>query len=1171
MNPTDHAQRIAAVERHSSLIVQAPAGSGKTSLLVQRFLRLLTHVQKPESILAITFTRKAAAEMRNRIIDALREAATLPCPEAAHEAYSWRLARAAYEHGEAQTPPWTLLANTGRLRVQTIDSLCADLARRVPLLSDLGALPDVSEDASALYREATEAALDLSDAELGHHVGILAEHLDGNFEALASMVITMLEQREQWLQYLGSSAEPPRALLEGSVRQLIDKELTRIDKAVPATLGTALAGVAAHAAYYVEHHTFDPDLALPGAPGHDVAAWQAVAALLLTRDKAPKLRSRFDRRVGVPGPKTIAPELTQFAQQHQTQVKALKDEVSNTRGAERALARISALPQPTYTNNEWEVLNAVICVLQRAILELQVVFAARGVVDFAEIQRRALQALGNPDGPSDLALMMDYRIAHMLVDEFQDTSRAQVQLLESLTAGWQHDDGRTLFLVGDPMQSIYRFRQAEVGNFLRARLDGINDLPLESLSLETNFRSTSNVVTWTNEAFANIFPQQDDIVRGEIEFAPATAASQLPAAVAVHMHAEVLPDGSRPRDSRQGEKVAELVASSLSDRPGRSIAILVRARPHLNDILPALVAAGIGFQAVDLEPLNTQQTILDVHALTLTLLRPGNIVAWMTVLRAPWCGIALPDLTALLAKHETFWLQRVLLGTHEPGVADADLKLSADGRARLRFLADCYASALQALRKRSLRAVVEEFWRNLGGALCIQGSGQDGDDLHGNVSTYFEALAATERAGTLPDLAKFERRLDKLFAAPQTGAGSHVQVMTMHKAKGLEFDTVIIPGLDRVPNANKAALFNWRERPDPRGEFSLLMAPMAREHHDHSGLYPFIQAELSTLFEAETVRLMYVAATRARTALHLLGTTTWDDKKAAIRSPDARTLLGKLWPVVAGAFETLGEPSSPTATATAVTASPRLARLSRTALESHHGARMHSAQAPSRAADTDALDGAVTDEDVPIDVLATNGVVPHATDVEDTPTLSALADGSAQTPRHVGTLVHRWLERIASTGVEGWDVERLQSLTTPIQLALQNMGVAADEIAAAATQVLAALGNVLADEHGRWVLTNHPEAESELALSTDAGTGTAHYVLDRTFVVDGVRWIVDYKVSAPASSTHADIDAFIAAETEKYTPQLSNYARLMGRVERRPMQVALYFPMLKRLHSWTPN
>ena len=153
MNPADHAQRIAAVERHRSLIVQAPAGSGKTSLLVQRFLRLLTHADKPESILAITFTRKAAAEMRNRIIDALREAATLPCPQADHEAYSWRLARAAYEHGEEQTPPWALLANTGRLRVQTIDSLCADLARRVPLLSDLGALPDISEDASALYRD----------------------------------------------------------------------------------------------------------------------------------------------------------------------------------------------------------------------------------------------------------------------------------------------------------------------------------------------------------------------------------------------------------------------------------------------------------------------------------------------------------------------------------------------------------------------------------------------------------------------------------------------------------------------------------------------------------------------------------------------------------------------------------------------------------------------------------------------------------------------------------------------------------------------------------------------------------------------------------------------------------------------------------------------------------
>ena len=1158
--PIDRAQRKAAVERHGSVIVQAPAGSGKTSLLVQRFLRLLTHVDKPESILAITFTRKAAAEMRNRIVDALQEAATQPRPQAAHEAYTWQLARAAYEHGESQTPPWALTANSGRLRVQTIDSLCADLARRVPLLSDLGALPDVSEDASALYREAAEAALDLSDAELGPHVGTLADHLDGNFEVLASLVITMLAQRDQWLEYLGSSAEPPRALLEASVRQLIDKELARARHALPATLATALAGVAMHAAHYVEHDTFDPELALPGAPEDDAQAWQAIAGFLLTRDKPPKLRSRFDRRIGVPPPKSVSPELQPFAQNHQAQVKALKDEVSSTPDAKRALANITALPQPNYTDNEWEVLNAVIVVLRRAVLELRVVFAAHGMVDFAEIQRRALQALRNPDGPTDLALMMDYRIAHMLVDEFQDTSRAQVQLLEHLTEGWQPDDGRTLFLVGDPMQSIYRFRQAEVSNFLRARREGIGGLPLESLSLATNFRSTSNVVAWTNDAFAQIFPQRDDIVRGEIEFAPAEAATQHPSATAVHVHAEVLPDGSHARESQQGAKVAELVAQSLTERPGGSVAILVRARPHLNQILPALVARNIGFQAVDLEPLNAQQTILDLHALTLTLLRPGNMIAWMTVLRAPWCGMALTDLTALLATDETFWLQRVLRGDD-----DSELALSTDGRARLRYIVSCYASAVSNLRKRSLRAVVEELWRSLGGTLSLQDSELESATLLSNVSTYFEALATTERAGTLPDLTEFERRVEKLFAAPDASAADNIQIMTMHKAKGLEFDTVIIPGLERVPSANKGALFNWRERPDPHGHFSLLMAPLARAHHDHSDLYPFIQAELSTLFDAETVRLMYVAATRARSTLHLLGTATWDDKKTVVRTPDARTLLGKLWPVVSGAFDALGAPTRTGVQTSTAASNPRLRRLTRAALDAHHESRDIATQG------ADAEPEVLLEAGARPDSALTDEAPSKVETVESTLTLSAFAEGNTQTPRHVGTLVHRWLDRIAASGVEQWHTAQLESLTTPVKVALQNMGVGSDEVSGATAQVLTALGNVLEDETGRWILSQHAEAESELALSTGAATGTANYVLDRTFIADGVRWIIDYKVSAPSAASHADVNAFIAAETEKYTPQLLTYARLMAKVERRPIRVALYFPMLKRLHSWTPN
>ena len=113
----------------------------------------------------------------------------------------------------------------------------------------------------------------------------------------------------------------------------------------------------------------------------------------------------------------------------------------------------------------------------------------------------ALRALGTPDEPTDLLLSLDVRVHHLLVDEFQDTSNSQWELLERLTAGWEAGDGRTVFVVGDPMQSIYRFRDAQVGLFLHARRAGLPGVKLEPLTLSTNFRSQAKIVEWVNQVF----------------------------------------------------------------------------------------------------------------------------------------------------------------------------------------------------------------------------------------------------------------------------------------------------------------------------------------------------------------------------------------------------------------------------------------------------------------------------------------------------------------------------------------------------------------------------------------------------------------------------------------------------------------------------------------------
>src|SRR5690606_11724167 len=134
------------------------------------------------------------------------------------------------------------------------------------------------------------------------------------------------------------------------------------------------------------------------------------------------------------------------------------------------------VPPAEFTDTQWCVLGAQLMTLKLAVAQLHLRFAETREVDFIEIAQRAVHALGSADDPGELLLKLDASIRHLLIDEFQDTSLTQIHLLATLTAGWQPDDGRTLFLVGDPMQSIYRFRKAEVGLFLQAAEQGVGEI-----------------------------------------------------------------------------------------------------------------------------------------------------------------------------------------------------------------------------------------------------------------------------------------------------------------------------------------------------------------------------------------------------------------------------------------------------------------------------------------------------------------------------------------------------------------------------------------------------------------------------------------------------------------------------------------------------------------------
>ena len=187
------------------------------------------------------------------------------------------------------------------------------------------------------------------------------------------------------------------------------------------------------------------------------------------------------------------------------------------------LRQILQCPPTRYEDSQWQIINILIQVLPLLAAQLQLIFQQHGVMDFIELGLSASRALGEEQQPTDLALSLDYRIRHLLVDEFQDTSVAQFKLLEKLLLGWEPGDGRTVFLVGDPMQSIYRFRNAEVSLFLRAMHRGVQQIPLTALTLTRNFRSGENLIAWFNAVFPEILPSIADLTSGAIPYTAATA------------------------------------------------------------------------------------------------------------------------------------------------------------------------------------------------------------------------------------------------------------------------------------------------------------------------------------------------------------------------------------------------------------------------------------------------------------------------------------------------------------------------------------------------------------------------------------------------------------------------------------------------------------------------
>jgi len=1069
----DKDARIRALDTSASFIVQAPAGSGKTELLIQRYLKLLEIVDAPDSVVAITFTRKAAGEMRSRVLEALRNARAGIEPSAEHLRITYEIARRVLEH-DARLG-WQLLRNPAQMRIETIDSLCAAITRRMPWISRFGGMPEFIEKADELYHQAarnTLAHVARGNQALEH----LLLHLDNDFQQARKLIVTMLEKRDQWLRLSGAGRNEAevRDALEASLQRTIISELNQLRAAFPSDIIQEITRLL----------SLDR---IPEARTEDRPAWAQIADLLLTKEG--------EWRARVPG----------FDSKHPLKSRAdqLLARLRTEDGLSDSLGRIRLLPPERYSDSQWQALQAAISVLTLAVAELQLVFREHGSVDFAELALRASEALGRVDSPTDLALSLGHRIQHLLVDEFQDTSVTQFELLEKLTAGWEPGDGHTLFLVGDPMQSIYRFREADVSLFFEAREQGIGSIRLEPVNLNVNFRSSPELIGWVNSTFQQLLPSADDFESGAVAFAESVARGDAQAAGEqfISFHPFLDPAG-------EAQRVIDLIKTSGDSK----VAVLVRARSHLAAAVHALKHHRIPFQAIEIDQLGERPVIEDLMALTLALLHFGDRVSWLAILRAPWCGLTLADLHALATADTNAAIWDLL---HRN-----DIVISADGVARVERIMPVLEKAVAQRGRLPLREWIENAWRRLGGPACVED-----ETALADAEAYFDLLEGLAEGADLADFARFRDRVNDLFAQPDAHATDRLQLMTIFKAKGLEFDTVILPGLGQTTKSDETQLLLWLEQ---RGE--LLLAPKSESGKDSDPLYKFLSSIEQRKADSELARVLYVAATRARRKLHLLSTVKLRDD-GSVGKPAARSFLKLLWPMVATEFSKVALPESRPVEAVA--------------------RPIHR---------------------VPVDWIAPPPLTPVAwtrADIDIAAADPISFEWAGDRLRLAGSALHAFLQRVAAQGVESWNESAIRANRAAYRTMLANLGMPPTDLDETAQLVETGLIRTLRDAKGRWILEQHAEAESEFAIAGIIDGQLHEAVIDRTFVDEnGVRWIIDFKTGEHKGG---DLETFLENERSRYQDQLDRYARLMMQREQRPTRLALYFPLIGAWLEWSAS
>jgi len=833
----DQRARRLAVDPARNVALEASAGTGKTRVLVDRYVRLLEVGVAPRNILAITFTRKAAAEMRQRVMATLRERHRL----GSLTGDRWREIRDAF----------------GDISISTIDAFCLSLLREFPLEAGVDPGFDLADETET--PRFVEASLDRA-LGIGRGVSLTDPEVALLFTELGEPrlrkgLTALLDRRLVAWDALNRFLRGRDVTIDAACEQLLHM------------LRAALSSVGGASAFRAPG---------PPAPGFDLVARDVDLIMAEPPPSPALLRSALDRLADLVLTKEREPR------------KRLKHKKADYRSAadyERHKAVVFGLGPhveaaiAAYRRD----LNIVLARGVRRLFaiaqdEYRRTLDKHGVLDFPDLLERTLKLLGQMEEFSRSRYRLESRYEHVLVDEFQDTSRAQWQLVRELVRAWAAGEGMvhgpippSIFIVGDRKQSIYGFRDAEVsvldaaGRFIGALRP---EAPARA-AITRSYRSVQELLAFVNDVFASVekaadradafryteddaFPMMADSARdGDALGVVVTATDAAQAEAVADEIARLLIAGASVRDRQSG--VRRAIA------PG-DIGILFRTREGHTLFEAALARRGVPFYVYKGLGFFDADEVKDVLALVAYLADPGSNLRAAAFLRSR---------IVRLSDEALKWLAPALATSLTAADApEAAGRLQPDDRDRLMLARDCVGAWIAIADQLPPAEVVDRVLAESAYAIEIGGTGfaQARENLKkvrglirriqnrgyatlGRLSDYFaELVAGGDESNAIID------------------AADAVNLMTVHAAKGLEFPIVFVVNIGKGSGGGRDDI-RVVAPPFVDGEVEAGEASVSVSDHESES-----DRDLEDKDREETKRLLYVALTRARDRLYLSGT-----------------------------------------------------------------------------------------------------------------------------------------------------------------------------------------------------------------------------------------------------------------------------------------------------------